>query len=407
MSSRMAILGNSPMFEHKVHINKPLLPDYDELAAPIREIFESRVLTKGHRLQIFEQLVAEHLGVRNAVAVSSCTTGLMLAYQALGLTGAVIVPSFTFMATVSALVWAGLRPIFADVDSDTTNLNPAAAEAAITQEVSAIVAVHNSGNPADVDDLKAVAERHHLRLVFDAAHAFGSLYQGKPLGHHGDLSVFSLSPTKLLVAGEGGIIATNSDLLAERARIGREYGNHGDYDSAFPGFNARLPEFNALLGQFSLINLESSTRHRNRLAELYREELSRVPGLSFQKVRAGNRSSYKDFSIAVDPDAFGLTRNELAITLEAENIDTRKYYDPPVHRQSAYRQYAPSDDILPQTQVLSSRILSLPIWSDMESSIVSRICTAIQRAHEFAEDIRTSLTQNTNALVFEASDTGR
>jgi len=403
----MAILGNSPMFEHKVHINKPLLPDYDELAAPIREIFESRVLTKGHRLQIFEQLVAEHLGVRNAVAVSSCTTGLMLAYQALGLTGAVVVPSFTFMATVSALVWAGLRPIFADVDSDTTNLNSAAAEAAITKEVSAIVAVHNSGNPADVDDLKAVAEPHHLRLVFDAAHAFGSLYQGKPLGHHGDLSVFSLSPTKLLVAGEGGIIATNSDLLAERARIGREYGNHGDYDSAFPGFNARLPEFNALLGQFSLINLESSTRHRNRLAELYREELSRVPGLSFQKVRAGNRSSYKDFSIVVDPDAFGLTRNELAITLEAENIDTRKYYDPPVHRQSAYRQYAPSDDILPQTQVLSSRILSLPIWSDMESSIVSRICTAIQRAHEFAEDIRTSLTQNTNALVFEASDTGR
>jgi dTDP-4-amino-4,6-dideoxygalactose transaminase len=401
MNSQPALLGNSPVFERKVNISKPVLPSYEELEQPLREILASRVVSKGHRLRIFEELVAEHLNVKHAVAVSSCTSGLMLVYQALGLKGEVVVPSFTFMATVSALIWAGTRPVFADVDADTTNLSPSAAEAAITAQTSAIVAVHNSGNPADIDGLKSIAERHNLNLIFDTAHGFGSLYQGRPVGHHGDASVFSLSPTKLLVAGEGGIIATNDDELAGRLRIGRDYGNAGGYDSEFAGLNARMPEINALLGQFSLSNLEASARHRNQLAELYRERLGRVPGLSFQKVRSGDRSSYKDFSIVVDPDAFGLRRDELALALAAENIDTRTYYDPPVHRQSAYRQYAPPDEALPQTQMLSSRILNLPIWSDMESSVVSGICTAVERTHEFAEAIRVALVEDAGELVLQ------
>jgi len=402
MNSQPALLGNSPIFERKINISKPVLPRYEELEQPLREIFASRVLSKGNRLRIFEALVAEHLSVKHAVAVSSCTSGLMLVYQALGLKGAVVVPSFTFMATVSALIWAGAHPVFADVDAGTTNLSPSAAEAAITPQTSAIVAVHNSGNPADIDGLKSVAERHNLRLILDAAHGFGSLYQGRPVGPDGAASVFSLSPTKLLVAGEGGIIATNDDGLAKKLRIGREYGNTGDYDSALPGLNARLPEISALLGQFSLINLEASARHRNQLAELYLERLGRVPGLGFQKVSVGNRSSYKDFSIIVDPNAFGLTRDELALALAAENIDTRKYYDPPVHRQSAYRQYAPPDEVLPETQMLSSRILNLPIWSDMESSVVSRICRAVERAQEFAEGIRMALVEDADELVLQA-----
>ena len=399
MNNRPALLGNSPIFEHKININKPLVPRFAELAEQLRDIFESRVLSKGARLRTFEELVAEHLGVRNAVAVSSCTTGLMLTYQALGLTGQVVVPSFTFMATVSAMIWAGVRPVFADVKADTMNLSPALAEAAVTPETSAIVAVHNSGNPAEIDELKSVAERYNLRLIFDAAHGFGSLYRGRPVGQDGDASVYSLSPTKLLVAGEGGIVATNDDRLAEKVRIGREYGNAGNYNGTFAGINARLPEMNALLGQFSLKTLEASAQHRNHLAELYRDNLSRVPGLSFQTVTPGNRSSYKDFSIIIEPRAFGLTRNELALALEAEDIETRKYYDPPVHRQSAYREYAPADDALPQTEMLSAGILNLPIWSDMASSIVDSICTAVERAHVFSEELRVSIASNARDLV--------
>jgi dTDP-4-amino-4,6-dideoxygalactose transaminase len=303
------------------------------------------------------------------------------------------------MATVSSLVWAGLRPVFADVDLGTTNLDPAAAEAAITPATSAIVAVHNFGNPADIDALQGIAARHSLKLVFDAAHGFGALYQGVPVGPQGDANVYSLSPTKLLVAGEGGIVATNNDDLAEKIRIGREYGNDGNYDSLFAGINARMPELSALLGLHSLGLLEAAARHRNELVDLYRERLGKLPGIGFQEVRAGNRNSYREFSIFVDSDAFGMTRDDLAAALAAENIDTRKYYEPPVHRQTAYREYAPLNGQLANTQMLSSRSLALPIWSHMDTGTAGDICQAVERIHDWAGEIRILLRQALASLV--------
>src|SRR4051812_5839869 len=167
----------TPLFDRKIDLVRPALPGFDDLAEDVRGILGSGMVTKGQHLRAFEAAIAEHLGVKHAVAVSSCTTGLMLTYQGLGLTGDVVVPSFTFMATVSALIWAGLRPVFADVDAGTTNLDPTAAEAAITPNTTAIVAVHNFGNPADIDGLQEVADRHGLKLIFDAAHGFGACYQ--------------------------------------------------------------------------------------------------------------------------------------------------------------------------------------------------------------------------------------
>jgi dTDP-4-amino-4,6-dideoxygalactose transaminase len=349
------------------------------------------MVTTGQYLRTFEAAVAEHLGVKYAVAVSSCTTGLMLAYRALGLTGDVVVPSFTFMATVSALSWAGLRPVFADVDVGTTNLEPLAAEAAITSRTSAIVAVHNFGNPAAIEALQRIAQRHGVKLLFDAAHGFGALYQGVPVGPQGDAQVYSLSPTKLLVAGEGGIVATNNDAVAEYVRIGREYGNSGNYDSACAGMNARMSEFHALLGLHSLQRLEIAAQHRNHLVTIYQEQLAHLPGIGFQQVLPGNRCSYKDLSITVDEEAFGLGREHLAQALAHEHIDTRKYYEPPVHRQTAYRAFAPPPDTLPNTNVLAARSLSLPLWSHMEEAMVLRICHAIQRIYAYAVEVRSAL----------------
>src|SRR5215510_8901621 len=388
MSDKPAILGGLPVFAAKAPMVRPLLPAFDdEFAEGVQGILQSGMLTTGQHLRHFEKAVAEHLGVRYAIAVSSCTTGLMLTYQGLGLTGEVVVPSFTFMATVSAMIWAGLRPIFADVDVETLTLDPAAAEAAITPNTRAIVAVHNFGNPADIEALQAIAQRYHLKLVFDAAHGFGTLYHGVPVGPQGNAQVYSLSPTKLLIAGEGGIVATNDDDLAEKIRIGREYGNSGNYDSAFAGFNARMPEFNAMLCLHSLGMLEPSVRRRNHVAALYHERLSSLPGLGFQQIRPGNRSSYKDFSFTIDPEAFGLSRDQLAVALAAENIDTRKYYDPPVHLQTAYRRFAPPAERLPNTNRLAARSLSLPIWSHMEDAVALGICRAIQRIHTFAGQV--------------------
>jgi dTDP-4-amino-4,6-dideoxygalactose transaminase len=375
-----ALLGGKPVFDQKIPIVRPVLPDLDSMEAGIQSMLSSGMVTKGRYLAQFEQAIADHLGVKYAVGVSSCTSGLMLTYRGLGLTGEVVVPSFTFMATVSALVWCGLRPVYADVNPGTTNLDPASAEAAITPRTSAIVGVHNFGNPAEIDTLQEIAHRHDLKLIFDAAHGFGALYQGKPVGAQADAQVYSLSPTKLLITGEGGIVATNHMELAEYIRKGREYGNDGNYDSAFAGMNSRMPEFNALLGLRSLAMLEEAACTRNETAALYQEVLGSLPGISFQQVLPGNRNSYKDFSITVDAQAFGMTRDELAHALMAENIDTRKYYEPPTHRQTAYASYYDGQP-LPATEWLAANSLSLPIWTNMDPKVSMGICEAIQRIH--------------------------
>jgi dTDP-4-amino-4,6-dideoxygalactose transaminase len=385
-----AILGGEPLFAEKIPMVRPVLPAFEEMSEGIRRILESGMVTKGPLMRQFEQEIAEHLGVKHAIAVSSCTSGMMLVHKALGLEGEVILPSFTFMATASAAVWAGLRPVFADVDRQTNNLDAAAAEAAITPRTVAIVAVHQFGNPADIEGLQRVAARHSLKLILDAAHGFGARYQGEPVGRQGDAQIFSLSPTKLLITGEGGIVATNDDELAERIRMGREYGNDGNYDSAFPGLNARMPEFNALLGLHSLKRLEAAARHRNETVALFQELLGRLPGIHFQKVRPGDRHSYRELSLMIDPQAFGLNRDEIALALAAENIDTRKYYYPPIHRQTAYRQYYDGRP-LPNTDWLSENSLSLPMWSNMSEEVVRKICRAFERLYENARRVREKL----------------
>ncbi len=390
-SQSPAILGGRPTFEKLLPIVRPTLPKFEELREELAEVVTSGMVTRGRQLQMFEQAAAEHLKVKHAVAVSSCTCGLMLVYQGLGLRGEIIAPSFTFMATISSAVWAGLKPVLVDVDRRTHNIDPAAIEAAITPATTGIVAVHNFGNPADIGALEKIARQHKLKLVFDAAHGFGARYQGMPVGSQGDAQVYSLSPTKLVVAGEGGIVATNSDELAEKIRRGREYGMGNGYDSLFAGINSRMSEFHACLGRHSLAMLEGHVERRQEIVAMYRQELGQLPGIEFQEVSPGNRASYKDFSITIDAAKFGMSRDEFAQALAADNIDSRKYYDPPVHRQTAYRQFAPPEDRLPVTNWLSQASLSLPVWSHMGDEIVQQVCRACRRIHEAAGDVRSQL----------------
>jgi len=387
-----AILGGKPAFNERLQMVKPVLPTFAEITESVSRILNTGMITKGQYMRDFENAVAEYLGVRNAVAVSSCTSGMMLVHKCLGLTGEVIVPSFTFMASASAIVWAGLTPVFADVDRHTNNLDPQAAEAAITPRTSAIVAVHQFGNPPDIAALEDVAKRHNLKLIFDAAHGFGAKYQGVPVGCQGDAQIYSLSPTKLLVTGEGGIVATNDDKLAEMIRMGREYGNDGNYDSAFAGLNARMPEFNAILGLFSLSHLEEAATHRNETIAIFQEALGQIPGIGFQQVRDGDRHSYRELSLTIDAQAFGLSRNELVQALAAENIDSRKYYDPPIHKQTAYRPFY-HDEPLPNTDWLADHSISLPLWSHMSDEIALTVCQSIRSIHENAESIHQKLSQ--------------
>jgi len=388
-----AILGGAPLFPELVPIVRPALPSFEELAPDFQDMFESRILTRGKYLRAFEQAVAEHLGCKHALAVSSGTSGLMLAYQGLGFKGDVIVPSFTFMATVNAIVWNGCRPVFVDVLPDTQCIDPEAVEKAITPEISAIVAVHNFGNPVDCDRLEAVARRHKLKVVYDAAHGFGALYQGRPVGAQGDAQVFSLSPTKLLIAGEGGLVTTNDDALADHVRVGREYGMVPVYDTRFPGLNARMSEMHALVGLRSLGMLEEGVQRRQEVVALFKRELAGLPGIGYQTILPGDRCSYKDFSITVNAAEFGLTAPQLAKALKFDNVDNRQYWVPPVHQQSAYRRFAPSAETLHNTNWLAEVSLSLPVWSRMDDEVVVGICRAIQQIHEHASEVRRALAE--------------
>ena len=357
---------------------RPFIPPYARVEARFRHAYATGSLTKGRELARFEREAADHLRVGHVVAVSSCTIGLTLVHRALGLTGEVIVPSFTFMATVSSAVWAGLEPVFVDIDPETWIVDLDRVEAAVTPRTAAIVAVHLYGNPAPVEALEAIGERHALPVIFDAAHGFGALRSGRPLGAGGIAEVFSMSPTKLLVTGEGGVIATNDADLARDLRVLREYGNPGDYDSLFAGTNARMPEIAAIMGSEGLAILEANATGRNALAARYIDRLSGLPGLRVQRIQEGDRSSYKDFSIAVIPDELGATRDELVALLTSRGIATRTYYVPPAHRQTAYRELgARYDADLPVTDWLSERVVSLPIWTGLPTHDVDRVCASI------------------------------
>jgi len=369
----------------RIPLCRPTVPDSEALIDEFRDIIASGVLTNGPRVREFERRASDYLGVRHCIAVSSCTSGLMLVLRAAELSGDVIVPSFTFAATAHAVSWCGLRPVFADIDPETLTLSLSAALRAIGMRTSAILATHTYGVPCDVDGLTAIAERNGIRLFFDAAHAFGSRRGDTPVGGFGDAEVFSLSPTKVVVAAEGGLIATNEDVLAERCRIGRDYGNPGDYDCRFVGLNARLSEFHAALGAASLTGLDERIEYRNALATWYREELSDVPGLTFPSIPEGSRSTYKDLTILIDRDLFGISAAELGSRLAESGIETRRYFDPPVHVMRAYQSLRAGNGHLPITERVASQVISLPLWGGLTRTDVLRVTAAVRDAQSLVQ----------------------
>lgn len=374
----MTIASGPPL--ERIPLVRPRIADSGKVAGHIRKILETGILTNGPYVRAFEDRAARFLGVRHCIAVASCTSGLMLTLRAAELRGDVIVPSFTFAATAHAVVWNGLRPVFADVDPRTLTLSPAAVEHAIGTRTCAILATHVYGTPCDIEGLDAVARANGLPLFFDAAHAFGSRHAGTPVGGFGNAEVFSLSPTKVLVSGEGGIVATNDGLLAERIRIGRDYGNPGDYDCLFVGLNARMSEVHAAIGLASLENLEERIAERNALARSYVEALSTFPGVTFAAVPDGDVSTYKDFTVLIEPEGFGIDADGLAAALSTEGIETKRYYDPPVHAMHAYRQLGGRNGGLAVTELVSRRVLTLPLWSGMTEAHVGRVVEGFGRA---------------------------
>jgi dTDP-4-amino-4,6-dideoxygalactose transaminase len=381
---RPAVLGGPPAFVDELPFARPLRPPLEAVTARLSDSYDRGVLTNGPLVRSLEEHAAERFGAPHVVAVSSCTSGLILTIQALRPQGPVLLPSFTFAASGHAVVWNGLRPLFAECDPNTFQLDIHDAERRLS-ESGAILATHVFGAPCPATAVEALGRARQIPALFDAAHAFGAFHQGRPVGTFGDAEVFSLSPTKPVVGGEGGLVATPHRELADRLRLARDYGNPGDYDTRFIGLNARMSEFHAALALESLTLLDQHLGMRAAVAERYSAGLAVVPGVEVQQVPAGDTSTFKDFSVTVEPSEFGLTRDVVVRALKSDGIDTRNYFDPPVHRQQSYAGFPAVD--LPVTDDLAGRITSLPMFGQLSLDAVDRVVECLIALHAHAEEV--------------------
>jgi dTDP-4-amino-4,6-dideoxygalactose transaminase len=387
-----AVLGGPAAFPGGLPLVRPTISDVPGVTSRLQAVLESGILTNGPAVRELERTVAQRCGTAHAVAVASCTSGLMLVYQALGATGRVVIPSFTFAASAHAVVWAGGTATWADVDDETMTIDVSDA-ATVSDGAVAISATHVYGAPCDVDSLQRLADGLGVPLVFDAAHALGSSSAGRPVGGFGTVEVFSLSPTKVAVAGEGGLVTTDDDGLADAVRLGRDYGNPGTYNCEFAGLNARMSELHATIALASLEGLDERVTWRNHLVGEFRRATAGVAGLRFQRVRDGDVSTYKDLTLVVDADSFGLSATTLARALRAEGIDSRHYYSPPVHRQKAYATMSSGRD-LPVTELLAASVLTVPLWSHSSEAEIRTVADAVMGIQERAADVVHALGAN-------------
>ncbi|MEX0666267.1 MAG: DegT/DnrJ/EryC1/StrS family aminotransferase [Acidimicrobiia bacterium] len=379
-----AILGGEPAFPDGLPFSRPALPPLEHVMERLRGSYDEGVLTNGPLVRELEDRIAERLEVPHVVAVASCTAGLMLALRVLAPSGRdVVLPSFTFSASAHAVAWNGLRPRFAECDPDTFQLDAADAERRI-DGCGVLLPTHVFGAPCTPERFEALADAAGVRLVFDAAHALGAVRHGRPVGAFGDAEVFSLTPTKPLVAGEGGLVATRHEDVAEHLRWGRDYGNPGDYDTRFVGLNARMSELHAALALEGLASFDDHLARRRAIAARYRSALAEVPGVHVQAVDPEDDVTYKDFTIALDADAFGLDRDRVVAALHAEGVDTRTYFWPPIHLQQSYANSV--DRELPVTTCVARSVISLPIYPDLEESAVDEIARCIKSLHLHSED---------------------
>lgn len=376
----LAVFTGHPAFLSPLHVGTPPRVDVEGFVGRVRDILESRWFTNdGPYVKEFERRVAEDAHVEHCIAVCNGTIALELAATAAELTGEVIVPSFTFVATAHALLWCGLTPLFCDVDPNTHNLDLGHLEGLINERTSAIIGVHVWGRPAYSDHLERLAERHGLRLFFDAAHAFGCSYAGQPVGGRGDAEILSFHATKVVNTFEGGAVLTNDDDLAARIRSLRNFG-FVDYDEVHAlGINGKLSEVSAAMGLTSLDHFDETVALNQRNYVHYRNELDAITGVSVLAYDEAERNNYQYVVLELDPADCLLPRDDLVRVLHAENVIARRYFYPGVHRMEPYRSlYAGL--VLPATEAVADRVVVLPTGETVDEAAVGTISNLIRLA---------------------------
>lgn len=383
--SDLAIKGAKPAFAAPLYVGRPNIGSREAFLQKVGDMFDRRWLTNdGPLVKEFERKVAEYLGVKHCVAMCNGTIALEIAIRALGMTGEVIVPSYTFIATAHALHWQGITPVFADIDPDTHNLDPAAVRRMITPRTRGIIGVHLWGRAAPVTELQAIADERGLPLMFDAAHAFGCSSGGRMIGGFGRAEVLSFHATKFFNTFEGGAVVTNEDELAATMRLMRNFG-FVDYDNVIhPGTNGKMIEICAAMGLANLDHIDTVIDTNRRNHEAYRKALAGVPGLTVLSYDEAERNNYQYVVVEVGA-ASAASRDAIVSALHAENVLARRYFWPGCHRMQPYRDLFPqAGAALPQTAIVADRVIVLPTGTALPPGAIEVIAavmrTLVQKA---------------------------
>lgn len=376
----LAFFGGQPAFKENLHVGCPNIGDRKRLIERINLMLDERWLTNnGPYVREFEERICELTGTNNCIAMCNATVALQIAIHALGLSGEVIVPSFTFIATAHALRWQGITPVFCDVDSRTHNLDPERVEQMITPRTTGIVGVHVWGKACDIRALVEIAQRNGLKLLFDAAHAFACSYKGEMIGRFGNAEVFSFHATKFVNTFEGGAVTTNDDDLAARIRLMRNFGFAG-YDEVIDiGINGKMAEIAAAMGLTSLESLDDFISVNRGNYYLYKEGLQDIPGVTLLDFDEREKCNYQYIVVEIDEAETKIGRDELIEVLWAENVLARRYFYPGCHSMEPYRSHFPNAGwLLPNTEQLVRRVMSLPTGTVISPKDISEICQIIR-----------------------------
>lgn len=378
--SDLSILGGNPLFTEKLHVGRPNIGNKKDLITRINNILDNHWLTNnGPYVQEFEKRIADIIGVKHCIPMCNGTVALEIAIRALEMTGEVIIPSSTFVATAHALQWQAITPVFCDVDPRTHNINPHQIEKMITPRTSGIIGVHLWGRPCDIESITEIAERYHLKLLFDAAHAFACEYKGNMIGSFGNAEVFSFHATKFLNTFEGGAVVTNDDDLASKIRLMKNFGFSGYDNVIYIGTNGKMNEVSAAMGLTSLDCLDDFIAKNHNNYKCYKSGLRDIPGISLLNYDESQRCNYQYIIVEVDESVACLSRDQFVRILHAENILARRYFFPGCHRMEPYRSYFPhSGLLLPNTDIILSKVISLPTGSTVSAGDIKNICTLIR-----------------------------
>jgi dTDP-4-amino-4,6-dideoxygalactose transaminase len=386
----LAIESGKPRFAQPLHVGRPNVCDTRRLSERFEGILQRRWFTNdGPVVREFEQKIIDLTRVRHCITMCNATVALEIAIRALEFRGEVIVPSYTFIATAHALQWQEITPVFADIDPNTYNIDPGCLDRLVTPRTTGIIGVHVFGRPCNTQAIETFAQRHGLKVMYDAAHAFGCSHENKMIGNFGECEVLSFHATKFLNSFEGGAILTNNDDLADKVRLMRNFG-FTNYDQViYLGTNGKMTEVCAAMGLTSVEGMDDLIQVNRSNYEQYREHLQRIPGLSLIDYAATEKANYHYIVVRVDDSRSVLNRDELVAVLHAENVLARKYFWPGCHRMQPYKALFPNAYLLlPNTELRSAQVMVLPTGQSVSQNDIAAICEIMSSAMGQATKVR-------------------